>query len=158
MHLAHMLFGTDLPPIPEIPADSDIKKLNLSLPDDLRCDTDRLIEEFSRVPDGMPKYLLILSKPESAPYAFDGLWQLLCAANFPNVRVFVATSEPEYIFSQCLDYIRKKNYKSDPITYKDNEPLPIFSHRQYLYFDEEKNEVRGKQPDFSAIILEVEPC
>ena len=157
MHLAHQLFGTPLPPVPVIPEDTALRDLDLSLPDDIRSDIDRLIEEFSAVPAGMPKYLLILNRPETAPQAFDGLWQVLAAAEFPNVRLLVTTTEPDFLSSQCINYNLKRGYY-DPKAKRGEWPNLVFSHRQVLYYDEESKEVKGHQPELSMLMLEVTPC
>jgi hypothetical protein len=146
--------GTALPPVPEIPEGADLRKLDLPLPEDIRSDIDRLIEEFSVTPTGLPKYLLILNQPEKAPYAFDGLWQMLAAAQLPNVRLLVTTAEPTFITDECVNYLMVKGYGTPRLKRDESDGFAI-SHRTVLYFDESVNEVKVKQPEMSMLLLEV---
>ena len=154
MLLAHRLLGTALPPVPEIPEGADLRKLDLPLPEDIRSDIDRLIEEFSVTPTGLPKHLLILNQPEKAPYAFDGLWQMLAAAQLPNVRLLVTTAEPTFITDECVNYLMVKGYGTPRLKRDESDGFAI-SHRTVLYFDESVNEVKVKQPEMSMLLLEV---
>ncbi|MBQ8892999.1 MAG: type IV secretory system conjugative DNA transfer family protein [Clostridia bacterium] len=135
--LAKQLFGTQMPPDQE-----SLKKASF------------LIKEFSKEPEGMPRYLLILDRMDLSPLAMDAIWHTRNAEAHPNVRLFVTTAIPELLKDNCVEYFSKATFHS-PL---DTKNPPEHSVKNYLYFDETDNNVKAKQGPAPAIQLEVHPC
>ena len=155
LSIAKNLFDVKLPEMPEIPADADLKKIEL--PDFSKATMEKLqwlMQRFRQKPEGMPRYLIILDRLDLATYAFDAIWQSSTLAEFPNVRVFATTTQRELLNENCANYAMRAKVESQ----RDRNAHFIFGSKMVLYFNEETNEVCAKQGESPRIQLEVIPC
>jgi len=149
MLLSQRLLGGEIPEIPPEKLEGVTKKevadLIGTVDETLLASHETLMQEFNRIPEGMPQYLLILHRTDLAYDRCDAIWQSCHLGEMPNVRVVVTTTERGMLTENCVNWSDVKKNK-------------IHASFSSLFFDEETNTVKMRQAPQPELLLEVGKC